>query len=121
MKQEIAKIWVEALRSGEYTQGRERLKKITKGVVTHCCLGVLCELYNQQNDQPLKQQTTNDVDDDCVCFDSCFINLPPIVQEWAGLGSRCGVYRFGILSDMNDEGVSCLEIADIIEQNIENL
>lgn len=121
MKQEIAKIWVDALRSGEYTQGRERLKKITKGVVTHCCLGVLCELYNQQNDQPLKQQTTNDVDDDCVCFDGCFINLPPIIQEWAGLGSRFGVYRWGILSHMNDEGVSFPEIADAIEQNVEEL
>ena len=120
MKQEIAKIWVDALRSGEYTQGRERLKQIDKEVVTHCCLGVLCELYNQQNDQPLKE-IIDEIYGHCVSFNGFSNSLPPIVQKWAGLGSSFGTYQFSILSNMNDEGASFPVIADIIEQNIENL
>lgn len=36
--------WVEALRSGKYVQGRQRLKRVMGGGTTYCCLGVLCEV-----------------------------------------------------------------------------
>lgn len=47
MKEEIKRRWVEALRSGEFEQGRERLLTVgRKGEPDRfCCLGVLCELY----------------------------------------------------------------------------
>ena len=42
MKQEIKDLWVKALRSGEYVQGRQRLRNLKDEC---CCLGVLCDLY----------------------------------------------------------------------------
>ena len=38
MKEEIARKWVEELRSGRHRQGRERLKRLNGSM---CCLGVL--------------------------------------------------------------------------------
>jgi hypothetical protein len=40
MDAEIKTKWVEALRSGKYAQGRNRLRRGD----TFCCLGVLCDL-----------------------------------------------------------------------------
>ncbi len=45
MNSEIKAKWLEALRSGKYVQGHRRLRRVTDlGKVTHCCLGVLCEV-----------------------------------------------------------------------------
>lgn len=44
MNQEIKEKWTAALRSGEYEQGKGRLCTIESGVVTWCCLGVLCDV-----------------------------------------------------------------------------
>ena len=40
MKPEIKQAWVEALRSGEYTQGLQQLTANNR----FCCLGVLCDI-----------------------------------------------------------------------------
>lgn len=48
MKKEVAKAWVEALRSGKYKQGKGWLRQEEPGVEpTFCCLGVLCDLSGQ--------------------------------------------------------------------------
>jgi hypothetical protein len=49
MDPDLKKEWVEALRSGEYLQGKQYLKTVAriaanKVEVLHCCLGVICEL-----------------------------------------------------------------------------
>lgn len=45
MNEEVKTLWLEALRSGEYTQGEFRLKTdLAAGEVQFCCLGVLCEI-----------------------------------------------------------------------------
>jgi hypothetical protein len=44
MKPEIKKLWVEALRSGDYKQGHGRLARIKDKQIEYCCLGVLCEV-----------------------------------------------------------------------------
>lgn len=36
-------LWIDALRSGRYTQGKGQLKKEVNGVTCHCNLGVLAE------------------------------------------------------------------------------
>jgi hypothetical protein len=47
-KENILKL-VEALNSGKYVQGRDRLKKPDgQGGYVHCCLGVACEVYIQE-------------------------------------------------------------------------
>lgn len=42
MSPELKTRWLEALRSGEYKQGRAYLRKDDK----FCCLGVLCDLID---------------------------------------------------------------------------
>lgn len=46
MKTEVKNLWIEALRSGEYEQGKFRLKTrgVGDGPDEYCCLGVLCEV-----------------------------------------------------------------------------
>lgn len=46
MNPEVKRIWIEALRSGEFVQGKMRLHTIdpVTGQHKYCCLGVLCKL-----------------------------------------------------------------------------
>lgn len=44
MTQEIKDKWLDALKSGRYTQGTGRLRRIDNGRLTYCCLGVLGEV-----------------------------------------------------------------------------
>lgn len=128
MKPEVAKIWVDALRSGEYTQGKQALKftGADGGECYHCCLGVLCELYDKHNEENLTRNTKYNLDKIVLSFDMQTELLPEKVREWAGLdnvggwfgdhmGKRCS------LAIMNDAGYSFEEIADTIEKNVENL
>jgi hypothetical protein len=49
MDPELKQKWVAALRSGEYKQGREALKKIKEEEDTcYCCLGVLCDILAKE-------------------------------------------------------------------------
>ena len=44
MKPHWKKKWLAALRSGEYKQGKGALRRRSKGMDRHCCLGVLNDL-----------------------------------------------------------------------------
>lgn len=44
MKPELKKLWVEALRSGEYKQTQDQLCHKDGNDYSYCCLGVLCEV-----------------------------------------------------------------------------
>lgn len=147
MKPEVAKKWIEALRSKKYKQGAHVLKKEMKsGVVRHCCLGVLCELYNQQkkkeqktpliskratkeqliglrNYQPKNVKIYNFGGTKTV---EAITELPYRVMRWAGMSSSDG--RFGLphqswatLATINDKGYTFKQIADVIEKDIERL
>lgn len=54
MDKRIKKMWVDALRSGEYEQGRGMLKRTQyeydcgHEVCRYCVLGVLCDLYEKE-------------------------------------------------------------------------
>lgn len=56
MNEKYKELWVKALRSGEYKQGCGKLKTEIKDRVTdkvdvfHCCLGVLGEIINNENE-----------------------------------------------------------------------
>lgn len=47
--QEAMRLWVEALRSGQYRQGKSKLRTNSGKRAKHCCLGVLCEIARAQN------------------------------------------------------------------------
>ena len=131
MKPEIAKIWIDALRSGEYTQGKQALKFTKGGKCYHCCLGVLCELYDKYNEEKLVQDIKYNTMKDTtpvVSFNMETEFLPEAVREWAGLENHRGIFRYPYTNNnnrglmcLNDTGHSFKEISDVIEQNVDVL
>jgi len=133
MKETIAKKWVKALRSGKYKQGKDLLKKITKKQEQHCCLGVLCDLYNKEqklkNKPPIKQKIERDISNryDLVRFGTTAELLPTTVRRWAGVKTSDGMILFkdyihrDSLSSLNDRGVTFKKIANLIEKHFKYL
>lgn len=124
MNQSVAKIWVDALRSGRYIQGLGALKRIYENdgcaKYCHCCLGVLCELFDENNEEKLTK--TNMIK---IAFNGETEILPSEVMEWAGLSTTKGSFILHgtrqSLVEINDKGCPFRHIADTIEQNVENL
>jgi hypothetical protein len=104
MKAEFKQPWIDALRSGDYKQGRNALNLNGR----FCCLGVLCEITNDIH------KTARRVDDFTLYFGGDGI-VSPTAVEFFGLPEFAS-YR---LMDMNDiELKSFSEIADWIEENL---
>jgi len=114
MKKQIADMWVDALRSGEFKQGFNNLEKDG----ANCCLGVLCNLALVEG------VCDYDSSRDVSRFDEMSAYLPNSVMEWAGMVSCCGSKVDGEtnLVDLNDVAMSSFnEIANAIEKNYEKL
>ena len=47
LTKQIKSQWIEALKSGKYTQGHGQLRLNINGVKHHCCLGVLGEIHSE--------------------------------------------------------------------------
>lgn len=114
MKEDIAKLWVEALRSGEYKQCQAEMRFTRPDGVSYCCLGVLTDVVCTPEERE---------DDDTFCDEYGDGYLNPTIAERCGVntGSRCvdgpDIAR-NVLVKMNDEeGKSFSEIADYIEAN----
>lgn len=110
---EARKLWVEALRSGEYEQTDGALRYEDK----FCCLGVACDLYRKHGGGP--EWGPNDVYDAKVDY------LPKSVMDWLGVSHDSGVFGEGddmdSLGDLNDAGTGFEVIAEIIESEPEGL
>jgi len=117
MDPKVKEKWIKALRSGEYEQGTHALKTKEGDKVTYCCLGVLCEIYREENGKrwgkPTNQYPT---------FMKEMSVLPKKVMEWAGLDTPTGEItykngKFTALINLNDEeGKSFKQIANVIEK-----
>jgi len=107
MNIEIKKKWVDALRSGKYKQGTGRLCSIHDTYKGYCCLGVLCEILEVPSVETHVMKE----------YDGAEWYLPNRVTELTGL-SRIPKINCRSLSDMNDDGMSFNEIADLIEKNL---
>lgn len=98
--------WIAALRSGQYRQAQERLRKDG----AFCCLGVLCDIT--------KDAVRGDWDDDDgFNIDGIYEwqTLPDQVSELVALDDD----KHDALTHMNDvDGKSFAEIADYIEANL---
>lgn len=116
MKKSIMEKWVKALRSGEYKQGKDRLRSKDD---KFCCLGVLCNLHAQEHPEIAKHETNP----------LTYLNhagLPSSeVLEWAGFryDNECGwISTIGTdLVTLNDTGKSFKQIANIIEKHYTEL
>lgn len=101
--------WIEALRSGEYTQGRDYLCRNGN----YCCLGVAAEMF--------KTPATNieiNPENGLKLFDNASALAPEYAKEALGLRSRLAHHESETeksLSSLNDNGLSFNQIADRIE------
>ena len=134
MRKEVMVKWVKALRSGKFKHGTGTLKQFnSKGDAQHCCLGVLCELYNQDMKKNHKKTLKITVYDNDASFKYGYTRfngasdgLPEDVKKWSGISTSFG--RFygdddlpAPLADLNDDGRKFKTIANIIEKNYDKL
>ena len=132
MNKEVKALWLDALRSGDYVQGKYALRTEDN---TFCCLGVLCDLAVKagiQEDgtltdsrQTLHEGVTYQYDD--VEGQGVANNMLPVkVAKWAGIDTPGSLPRwfhgeqgeeFVALWELNDElNMSFGQIADVIEE-----
>jgi len=106
--QEARKLWVDALRSGKYKQGKFALRRGDR----FCCLGVACQLAVEAGVIPEPVQTSHD--DEWV-YGGKFTVLPKKVYQWLDI-DETGEYETGNLVSDNDDGKTFRSIASIIER-----
>lgn len=117
MNAEVKRKWVEALRSGKYRQGKNRLRN-TKG--EFCCLGVLCDIAEREGVMP---PTDNIMPSGYVCYgkEQTTMTLPDEVIQWSGVPDSDPMIapERTSLSALNDlRGLSFAAIADLIEKHL---
>jgi len=100
--QDVKRMWVDALRSGRFVQGKGTLFHSGR----HCCLGVLAEVVGRLEGR-------------CVVGEyrgqkiHCYDHLPMGFMREIGLSAS----SHGFLTVMNDSGEATFEeIADFIEE-----
>lgn len=118
MNPEVKKLWIDALRSGKYKQGKSELRASPDH---YCCLGVLCDLYVQLKPEGFPEgQWEEKANGGFVLFKKSDF-IPPQVLEWAQTQTRSGVFctnqGLDALSSANDRGVSFDGIAKLIEEH----
>jgi hypothetical protein len=126
MNPQIKLRWVDALRSGEYVQGRAGLRNDSG----YCCLGVLCELHRQAHPDreweivniDMSRLYTGDVTGPMRYLGDTNI-LPDEVAEWAELDLNSPNVRYlgtngQALTSLNDGGVPFTAIAVAIEDSL---
>jgi hypothetical protein len=119
MKNNVAKRWVNALRSGKYRKTTGSLKR-TDG--SYCALGVLCDLYKKQGgplgEKPIPHKDISTLDEEGAILLGGESQIPPKkVLNWAGIG----IIQAEEIAGMNDDGHSFRKIATHIEKNREIL
>jgi hypothetical protein len=111
----VKALWLAALRSGKFKQGKRRLRIGDQ----HCCLGVLCEIAVEEGIVERVQDSFTEMyayrGKGSGYEESSILPFP--VAEWAGLGvnPRAGEE---VLAALNDRGVTFAAIADIIERDL---
>lgn len=114
MNQEVKKLWISALRSGEYEQGQKMLRNGDK----FCCLGVLCDLYQKETGQGEWKSDFGQYFQDGL-ENTSSTHLTPGVMSWAGLHDLSPSYGEGVrLSACNDQGKDFQYIAARIEEHL---
>lgn len=126
MNQAIKTSWMDALRSGNYTQGTGTLRSISNNF---CCLGVLCDLYIKEtglaawiddDPEPTHRYIFRPNDPTCPT-ESGYLSAE--VRTWAGISDQNPMVRlengsYSRLTALNDtECRTFPEIADIIQTN----
>lgn len=112
MKPEIKKLWIGALRSGQYKQGKGHLCQNNR----YCCLGVLYDVGVDgywHRTEAFSENEWGVIGENGIgpqLWSGC---LPPHVEFELDIGHWAQQ-----LISMNDSGKSFEEIADFIEKNL---
>lgn len=124
------KLWIKTLRSGEYQQGKRKLRSPdpTDGAkLCYCCLGVGCDLYMKETGKGSWDSRCGFVDSSGTIRDAV---LSQEVQDWLGLSTFDGEFTTNegalpehrdSLTRLNDCGNDFNHIADVIESNPKGL
>jgi hypothetical protein len=123
MKKHVKKKWLNALRSGNYTQGTDRLVDDDDNF---CCLGVLCNIAPESAGKWTSYQDYSNKEEWGFEHKFGYIHtsiLPKSVQKWAGLDSPNPlVYVINgdqyEITRLNDAGYTFEQLADIIEDQL---
>lgn len=136
MNPEVKALWIEALLSGDYKQGKSWLKQVhDDGPAEYCCLGVLCDLAEKAGIVTSTEESTTQ-GGRVVRYSSSgneeyseVTVLPKTVADWADFkwqksisGSIVGPNQYGdfeggcSLVSLNDTGASFEHIAGVIEE-----
>lgn len=118
---ENRKLWIEALRSGKYKQGKFFLSRTDAGIRSYCCLGVACELAVERG-LIIEREVPRILFPEkgsVFSYEENQQSLPPAVQEWLGLRTSSGDWGestdYFSLTNRNDKGASFADIAETIE------
>ncbi len=120
MNQRIKKLWIEALRSGEFQQGKGYLEKNGK----YCALGVLSALAL------IEGHCTYFEENGIARFDNRCFHLSYNVMKWAGIAQEDERYlnedehevliryegKLTSIGRLNDEGVGFKQLARLIQK-----
>jgi hypothetical protein len=121
------KAWVDALRSGQFSQTTGKLRDVGGG---RCCLGVACDVYHQETHQGTWEEAK--LGDDGIPFVDGNNNrqtgaMPPAVVQWLGLSSGDPIVQITVDDDdvenecslsicNDDKEMDFDQIADAIER-----
>ena len=120
MKPQIKKLWVDELKSGRYRQGQGSLKRNDDdtGRIKHCCLGVLCEIYQRTVNTPFKFKKSGDLG--LWSFGDEDGTPPKAVMRWAGL-SEMDIDELIAMNDgenVDNKQYKFYQIANYINKNL---
>lgn len=121
MNQQIKEEWCQLLESGEFTQGKKKLKRADGSM---CCLGVLCELYRRKTGNG--EWTLARSLGSAYAFEEFVVNgnhnrdyLPRTVCDWAGLDDANPSVDGEPLAIVNDDMESSFaSIAKLIRKHL---
>lgn len=121
MNADVKKRWVEALRSGKYTQGRGSLRSRDD---EFCCLGVLCDITEPDGWSKVYDGThwTKDGLPHVSVFERVGLPVMYSGDETGTVYVKAGEldrgHEYTSLDRLNDRGWSFTEIADLIEEQL---
>jgi hypothetical protein len=116
MKKKVKKLWVEALKSGEYSQGTGGLRDGD----LFCCLGVLCDIHAKETSSEWAAPTFKSFSS----YSGYTVTLPTKVAKWAGLENNDPIVKSPSgtdeehLSVLNDGGATFEQIAGLIDEQL---
>ena len=116
MNPNIKKMWLKALCSGEYVQGRKRLLTVQEnGEHSFCCLGVLCDLHSRETGQKWRERHSVLDGTSLGSYLDCEVMSPMDVDNWSGIDFATQLK----LANMNDKGKQSFKaIANWISRNL---